>query len=479
MLLYLAQSVSRPMSKRGREKHLSEGVATCLPRTKASRREIVQIWNAAKEDTSDRKLSKWNAEKAETERLRPIVACFDQAELPDAKQPEVKHLVWIANISRTLRWLAQTNAWCEMLVSLTQVSTDLQLVLYNDEVQGGNILAPEKKKKALCVYACLKGTDYHNESCWITLCCIQSYTLERIQGGLSGVLCAIVKSLHSAEHQRGFRLTLNGVDTTVRLRSPSLLISDHDAQRATYSVKGSEGMLPCISCCNVLNKNVQTTPPEIVNIGEANYLKFIPRTDQAYFDACAAIEAEGSKTKRATLEKANGIKWLLGALLFDAEARQHLPPSISNTDVLHDYFSNGVASWECGALIEHLESLGMQRSDLLSAAQAAEWKKQFNGWRFLPSEIERMLGEKLYDSGGYKGQGIDCQFLVPLLSYYVELVADHVGELTPKLVSFRALARCCRELWKLRFRYQPIVDYEPVLELAKRQSEHQTTCLSL
>ena len=73
------------------------------------------------------------------------------------------------------------------------------------------------------------------------------------------------------------------------------------------------------------NKNVQTTPPEFVNIGEANYLKFIPRTDEAYFDACAAIEAEGSKTKRATLEKANGIKWLLGALLFDAEARQHLP----------------------------------------------------------------------------------------------------------------------------------------------------------
>ena len=120
----------------------------------------------------------------------------------------------------------------------------------------------------------------------------------------------------------------------------------------------------------------------------------------------------------------------------------------------------------------------MQRSDLLSAAQAVEWKKQFNGWRFLPSEIERMFGEKLYDSGGYKGQGIDCQFLVPLLPYYVELVADHVGELTPKLVSFRALARCCRELWKLRFRYQPIVDYEPVLELANRQSEHQTTCLA-
>ena len=469
------------MPKRKRCDDTRAAIQACLENTLASQRDAVYIWNAAVRSTARECITRRTTADVEASRLSPAADCYMRVPMRSSDASSDKtHIVWIGDLPKLLQWLASNSrAWRQHLIAMLREKPEIRLVFYSDEVTGGNILAPEKKKKAVLVYICLRGSLYHREACWITAACVQHLMLDKIRGGFTAVMREIVSRIHRDDLlTEGFELELAGERFRVRLLSPSLMISDHEVQRATFGIKGSAGLLPCINCCNVVSKHATSIPPGFVTIAESDLRRFVCRTNEAYYEAAAAIQAERTTSRRSVLEKAYGLRWAQDGLMFCEETRKHLPPQGSCTDTFHDYFCNGVASWECGAILERLQERGLSVAALLDTAVASQWHREGEGRSFRSNTLGRMLGEKYFDKGGFRGSGSDCCFLVPLLNYYMCLVASRTHSPDPKFQCFDALVRVCRELWRLQYNHlTPFSDHSEVLPLALLQQEHQEQVL--
>ena len=69
--------------------------------------------------------------------------------------------------------------------------------------------------------------------------CVQHIQCDAIHGGLSAVMLALVRAIHTDSYHRGFPLCKNGNRHEFRLAKQSYFIADHDAQRGTWCTKGS------------------------------------------------------------------------------------------------------------------------------------------------------------------------------------------------------------------------------------------------
>ena len=74
--------------------------------------------------------------------------------------------------------------------------TIFELILYNDEATGGNVLQQESWKKASLWYFCLKEVGYRwCEQVWHPLCLIQHNDFDKAEGCFSGIVCDFASPL--------------------------------------------------------------------------------------------------------------------------------------------------------------------------------------------------------------------------------------------------------------------------------------------
>ena len=171
-------------------------------------------------------------------------------------------------------------------------------------------------------------------------------------------------------------------------------------------------------------------------------------------------------------EKALGFRHVTGGLTLCPVGRQHLPPSRACNEVLHDYFCNGVASWELGCMMHVYEQHGVPLTTVLSAAQTASWRRSGNGPRFRAAVLKTLLHPKMWEAENnynFKGDGNDCWSLVFLLGYYV--ATDDLSAAAEARDSFLALKQICSELRRLSYMVAPL-DSRKVQKLKQLQSRH-------
>ncbi|CAK9115489.1 Uncharacterized protein SCF082_LOCUS53448 [Durusdinium trenchii] len=233
--------------------------------------------------------------------------------------------------------------------------TVFQMLLYNDEASGGNILAPNSGKKASLWYFSLKEAGFlWSDTVWHPLSLLQHQQFEQIQGGFSAAVRKIVLELNGQDLKHGIPVQFPNRLGLVRL-DYRYMISDLDSIRYALDAKGSAAIRRCVFCKNCIKKhtNLEHYNDFFEDITSHRLERFHRQSDSEIFSVVDNLSAVAPNVSRAALQKkeiACGFRFNPAGLLSDPLARDALPPSAFLLDFMHLYWSCGIISWEVNAL---------------------------------------------------------------------------------------------------------------------------------
>lgn len=230
----------------------------------------------------------------------------------------------------------------------------LQIILYNDEAQGGNLLSPDSSKKSSLWYFCLKEVGWRwSDVVWHPIALIQHNEIERVIGGFSAIVKAILRKIFQEDLHLGFPVELPEGPTILRCEI-KWMVSDLDSIRGALSLKGSSAIRCCLFCQNCIKKHAGLVEdnPLFQDITSTNLAGFLDQSDGDIFELWDYLVNQKrilSKSAMQKKEQASGFNVCSAALLSDHMMREILPPWSFLLDTMHLYWSNGIVSWEVKA----------------------------------------------------------------------------------------------------------------------------------
>eukprot|EP00438_Fugacium_kawagutii_P005015 Skav232030 [mRNA] locus=scaffold541:230688:232667:+ [translate_table: standard] len=343
------------------------------------------------------------------------------------------------------------NFSARLQTTLNQIpNAKLEMLLYNDEASGGNILAPNSAKKSSLWYFSLRQFGYLWSDCvWFPLCLLQHTQFEQIQGNFSAAACRIIKELMGQNLEHGFPLEFASGVQMLRLEL-RYMISDLDSIRYCLDAMGSSAIRLCIFCKNCLKRD--TTLPAyneyFEDITNHDLSKFHEQTDGDVFQVVDAMAADAWLLSKSALQKkatVSGFRHNPSGLLQDRAAREVLPPSAFLLDSMHLYYSNGIVSWEVYEVyhrwskldVGNLESfLSLEWQTTLQSSCSLSWRKRLGAdWNFQGST--------------YKGTASNLELFLPLFEYFLSRILPGRELLVKELQCLQVLRRITMELRSL------------------------------
>eukprot|EP00435_Cladocopium_sp_Y103_P044340 s1677_g12.t1 len=466
----------KPLNKKRRlTEDERNNLRRCLSVSGASEEHTRKIWNIAGElRESAQEASKRQLYNVVEERLHFARACFLDKKVQTEAGPDADLIV--LNVARALQTIVQRcPAWGDALLEAHAAAGGwLTLVTYHDEIVCGNVLAVVKRKKFSAFYISFKEMRRHFrlEQAWLPAMTLPREFVESLAGGLSGAVKVFIKVVYETSSE--ITLTINGTQVRFKLRPHSHLLSDHDAQRATFLSKGSAALKPCLYCANICKKD--TVPESSENfhgIESAKWEQFVPVKPSHWTYAVNHLTACHRQKDIEKWEKAYGLNKHESGIMFDVEARTLMNPTDALNDALHCYYCNGVASVEISLLVETATACGVDRESLQAEALSVQWHKPGLTLNSSQSLIKRLFKEKMFEGPVYKGDGKDTKPLVYLLAYYVTLLREEQPEMRVACESFLALKHCCYEMHQLYIRSARITARDEVQAFHDAQILHQ------
>eukprot|EP00435_Cladocopium_sp_Y103_P044527 s2333_g12.t1 len=236
--------------------------------------------------------------------------------------------VWVCDVNA---WLARLAVDCHqftqaVLNKLPAHSRVVPVVLYHDACQGGNVLSPNPSFKVHAVYLGfnhLPQEFLRSPLYWLPIGLLDQNHASLISGGIATYMQLYLQQFHD-----GVQLGPTGP----RLQLVAW-VGDYEAQRATFSSRGSAGLLPCLFCGNVVSKSsnlAQLDQNAIVDISCGDPARFFIRSDADVFALCDSLLQQKPLLSAAAFEtkcKAAGLTYDPHALLWNLTLRAMLPPS--------------------------------------------------------------------------------------------------------------------------------------------------------
>eukprot|EP00438_Fugacium_kawagutii_P024892 Skav230367 [mRNA] locus=scaffold4112:352:7335:+ [translate_table: standard] len=372
---------------------------------------------------------------------------------------------------------ARCPDWCRALRTAHAVQGGLLTpVYYHDEITCGNILAVIKRKKLTAYYLSFKEVRPHwdREAAWIPISTLQHAQQDRISGGLSAVMKALVLECQFGRPRDGFDLVLGAETLHFRIAQKGVFLSDQDAQRGTWCTKGSAGLKPCQFCSNVVKKNCLPGSDRFMSIASSDWSAFRRIADEDWLRAYAHLRTLRGKELQ-DWSKAYGINMETEGIVSSVEAFRALPPSSACNDTMHCYFSNGIASSELSLVQKAMERHGVTLKHIRELAKRTEWRRvrAGTGTTVSTSKLERVLADKMFEGDTYKGDAIDTRPAVYLFQYYLECFFSDTELLVLERQSFASLKRCVEALHDLSLLTKVINEPSQVLRLHEAQIQHQ------
>ncbi|CAJ1457739.1 unnamed protein product [Effrenium voratum] len=447
-----------------------------------SDRAAVAIWNIASELRPDAcRASASGGKRIAAGVLRASAECVAEISLPAKPDAGPPVTMSVAALPALIQRAAQESLpWADAFrrALLADPAQRVSAVVYLDEVTCGNILAPRQQKKIWVWYLCFKElfpAAMCNESAWLPYTLLQHNEAERVAGGLCRLMAALARQLFASENLAGFPVRFQSGPMWVRLAPVGHMLTDADAQRAAYGIKGSAGLKPCMSCANVVMKGSPAASETCPDITEARRERFMPATDRDRFLAADALSLEPSRAAQKRRSVVLGLNHVAGGLLQDALARAHMPPSSFCVDAFHVYFSNRIACQELGLVVERLRAEGISLDAFRAEACAHEWRYPSHGRSSGPARVSALLATKMFDEKTYRGSARDTIVCVFLLCYYLE--TKDLPSMRAVWASYVLLTRCVGEIRRLRYQWRRIADPSEVAQLDSLQSEHHRAFL--
>ena len=397
---------------------------------------------------------------------------FYPAELP-AVVDGASIVFYMCNVRKCLQTVMQK---CTNFAKLVHEKIDetpdivFDLLCYNDEAIGGNILATQSGKKVSLWYFSLRQLGYLWSDCmWHPLCLLQHEQFDKIKGGFSCFARKVVQELRKQNLQGGFPVRIGETSTLMRL-TLRFMLSDLDAIRYALDCKGSAGIRCCVFCKNCIKRDTQISDYNAYfkDITTTDFRLFHLQSDTEIFeviDELATIAPSLSKSALQKKETAMGFNYNPHGLLSDRLAREALPPSAFLLDTMHLYFSNGIVSWEMNSMYNAWAQTGV--GDLKGFLDL-NWKTSLL-MACNASTRKRLANEYMFTGNSYKGSASNLLAFFPLFEYFLSRVLTSRSLLEKEMACFKALRMITIELQKIQHCQGPL----SVDRLQELQSIHQ------
>ena len=402
--------------------------------------------------------------------------CYEAIHLPHVSEETsvVFHAAKIPNLLQ--RFVDSCPNYARELKKHIAVATPakpLNLIGYHDECTQGNIVAPDTAKKASLFYVAVREVGSLGIDCvWLPVGFIQHIECTKVMGGFGAVFRAMVEFFEKQKLPLGFPLRFDDATLLCCCRI-SNWIGDLDALRLSFDSKGSAGMKPCLRCCNVLKRNsgVVSLDDGFVEVGCDDPSLFSIQTDHEIFETVDMLLDAQRNESKAILKKKEVVAGFVAnphGLLADATLRAKCAPSMWLFDVMHLYYSNGIAAWEVNNMIHRLEENGVSLCVLQESISISDWKRSKLG-KYSQCWRKQLLHESRFNGDCYRGDAEDLMCLLPLLWFYLSQCLND-DDLQPEMASFRKLLEIHFELRRLKHMTGKL----DAKRLQQLQAQHQT-----
>ena len=318
----------------------------------------------------------------------------------------------------------------------------LTLIIYQDEVSGGNILNPNQSRKSnLTYFTWLEFPVLFPSEMWLTLGVTRSNEINRMEAGMASLTRAMLSQVR-AETANGFAVDLGpSHDPTLCWIDKVILLMDHEAIRACTGTKGASGLKCCIKCLNVLSLNKADGVTDHEDITCSDFDKFWPATDASVQAAVNRLSMEERIGKKKELEKLlgwNSLNFLKGPLT-SPDLLQWVSVENVHFDTMHGYYSNGIVPQELGCWWTVLQENTQVTLDHLSTF-ASLWTRCQGTTAAKHVSPKHLFHEKVWKAGyDYRGDAACSSLVLSLCVAFGQEILHQVESVQASLGSLEAL----------------------------------------
>ena len=331
-----------------------------------------------------------------------------------------------------------------------------RVVLYADECTPGNPLRPEARRKLHCWYFAFlefgQKVLCHAEA-WLPVALLRTTVAKDVQGKFSCAMRALLRRFFCGPEG----MSTGGILLGERLVFAELgnILADEACLKATWATKGASSFLPCPLCKNIVQHG-------LAEASAGGYLQSLACSDVGLFDLLQpgdlwrkhdrleALAGAVSKAELGESEKSAGVNYCPNGVLKDRELRAFVVPERVHTfDNMHNLLSNGAASWEVFNMVQHLRTLGVDRSALQSFLTPWRWPvdKKVKSASLRDAFCDFRFG----GDGHYKAGASELLQLLPVMLHMLLTVILPTGRAVREIASFVALCRVVCLMQKAKF----------------------------
>ena len=250
--------------------------------------------------------------------------------------------------------------------TVNNAGAPLTLLLYLDEVNPGNPLAPDPHRMFWAFYWVFKELPQwfiQRKGAWFCYGVLRTKIVNDISGGVGAVVKAILLHMFpegGESFERGCYIT-HGRESTLLTAKFGGILADEAALKYAFGLKGQAGKKPCPSHYNVTRFVDCTAKPFFVNISCTDPTRFLVTTEAIVDAMMQRIRNETGKTARETLETNTGINFSPDGLLWCPSLKNRVVRLTDHyiRDWMHTLASNGVAGSELSGIASALNSIGV------------------------------------------------------------------------------------------------------------------------
>eukprot|EP00434_Breviolum_minutum_P038345 symbB.v1.2.034009.t1/scaffold4312.1/size41503/5 len=232
----------------------------------------------------------------------------------------------------------------------------------------------------------------------------------------------------------------------MRLNPQAFFISDADAQRCTFHLRGASGIRPCFRCKNIVAKGYGAVDAHgfFKEISCPQYSQLLISSDAETFQSIDHLSTIRTAKQLDNLEKSRGINFRPFSFWNDRAQRNRLPPSHVLGDPMHIFWANGCMSAEINLFMAAFQTTVGDINILINSLNGIPF--QTGGHKGHSAHVKRMLSAKLFQGPLYKGSARQCSSVMWLLWYAIQKLLIGRGILVKEIQSFSAAKDICRTL---------------------------------
>lgn len=357
--------------------------------------------------------------------------------------------------------------------------------MYTDEITPGNVLAARTSRKCWAIYAAVLEfslEDLSQELAWFPLMHLRSSEVEKLQGGISQVVAAVIKSIFLdgiCDPRLG--LLLPGDPSLKIFLDLKVILQDGGSHKFCWSYRGDGASKPCL-LCNLTADKASAKDDE----DEAHFSSHLTYSDLriftsdeilASFDRLEVKHHQLSKQDFLLWQKAVGKTYQPLILPLDKDIRRAglLQPAEQYAhDWMHGTCSNGTFS--------------VAAYELFAALPASAWEDfgtYLTKWvlpihwsmKHLPQLFDAKKIKKYKQNKRVQLQASEVLCLLPILVFWRKKIILPTGQFNDHCKAFLATAEIIfmlseGQMWGLASREALLATVEQALALANACKWH-------